>query len=260
MENLTLIGTSALAATGNSLANVLVGNGAANVLSGAAGNDILDGAAGADRMLGGAGNDIYRVDNTHDIVDESAAGSGGIDTVQSSISFNLANTASVKGLVENLTLVGASSIAATGNGLANVLRGNGAANVMNGASGNDTLDGGGGKDVLTGGAGHDTFVFSSALNAVNNVDIVKDFNVADDTVALDNAVMRGLGSAVGTLSAVQFWTNTTGLAHDSSDRIIYETDTGKLFYDADGSGAVAGVHFATLAPNLSLTNLDFVVM
>jgi Ca2+-binding RTX toxin-like protein len=151
-------------------------------------------------------------------------------------------------------------LAATGNSLANVLVGNSGANVLNGASGNDRLDGAGGKDVLTGGAGRDTFVFSSALHALNNVDVVKDFNVADDTIALDNAMMPGLGAAIGMLSAGHFWQSSTGLAHDSDDRIIYETDTGKLFYDADGNGTGGRVHFATLGPNLQLTNLDFIVI
>ena len=43
------------------------------------------------------GNDIYIVDNAGDIVNESLAGSTGIDTVQSSISFSLSNTAQVLG-------------------------------------------------------------------------------------------------------------------------------------------------------------------
>ena len=63
--------------------------------NGGAGNDTLNGGAGADNMRGGAGNDVYVVDNVVDIVNESLSGSNGIDTVQSSISFNLANTARV---------------------------------------------------------------------------------------------------------------------------------------------------------------------
>ncbi len=54
-------------------------------------------------MRGGAGNDAYVVDNAGDIVNESLAGSNGFDTVQSSISFNLANTARVVGAVEHLS-------------------------------------------------------------------------------------------------------------------------------------------------------------
>jgi len=50
VENLTLIGTSAINGTGNTLNNVLTGNSAANTLTGGAGNDTYD---------GGGGNDSY---------------------------------------------------------------------------------------------------------------------------------------------------------------------------------------------------------
>jgi Ca2+-binding RTX toxin-like protein len=49
IEHVTLTGSSALNATGNAGANMLIGNGAANH---------LDGKAGADTMIGGDGNDI----------------------------------------------------------------------------------------------------------------------------------------------------------------------------------------------------------
>jgi Ca2+-binding RTX toxin-like protein len=260
VEHLALLGTAALSGTGNNLANVLRGNSAGNTLSGAGGNDTLAGGAGADWMRGGAGNDVYQVDNAGDVVDESIVGSSGVDTVQSSISFNLANTIRVKGAVEHLTLLGTAALSGTGNNLANVLRGNSAGNALSGGAGNDTLYGGAGKDQLTGGAAYDTFVFNTALNPVTNVDFVKDFNVFYDRIAVDNAVMPGLGATLGTLSAAQFWKSTSGLAHDPSDRIIYETDTGKLFYDANGNAAGGRLHLSTLTPNLQLTNADFVVI
>ncbi|BAN49124.1 calcium-binding protein [Metapseudomonas resinovorans] len=56
-ENLTLSGTAAINATGNTLANSLTGNAANNLLDGGVGNDTLSGAAGNDRLIGGAGKD-----------------------------------------------------------------------------------------------------------------------------------------------------------------------------------------------------------
>ncbi|WP_412458407.1 beta strand repeat-containing protein, partial [Sinorhizobium americanum] len=233
VENLTLTGTAALNGTGNGLANTLTGNAA---------NNVLNGAGGADRLIGGLGNDTYVVDNTGDVVTEAA--SSGTDTIQSSVSRTLAAE------VENLTLTGSVALNGTGNGLANTLLGN---------SGNNILNGGAGTDKLTGGLGNDTFFFNSTLSATTNVDSITDFNVANDTIRLENAVFTAI-VGTGTLTAAQFVKNTTGLAADASDRIIYESDTGKLFYDSNGNASGGSVHFATVGTNLALTAADFFIV
>jgi serralysin len=145
--------------------DTLVGGADIDTLSGEAGNDALNGGVGADLMRGGAGDDTYGVDDVGDVVDE--LGGSGIDTVHSSITFNLANAAAVKGVVEKLVLSGTLAINGFGNGLNNVMAGNSAANRMEGKEGNDiirgwdgndTLLGGGGNDTLFGGLGNDTLV------------------------------------------------------------------------------------------------------
>ena len=80
-------------------------------------------------------------------MNESLAGSNGVDTVQSTISFNLSNTTRVLGSVEKLTLLGTGNISGTGNGLNNVLTGNAGANALNGVAGADNMRGGAGNDV-----------------------------------------------------------------------------------------------------------------
>jgi Ca2+-binding RTX toxin-like protein len=152
IENLTLTGSSAINATGNSLDNVLTGNSGANILSGGGGNDVLDGGAGNDTMSGGTGDDTYFVNVAGDTVTENA--SEGTDTVQSGVTYSLGAN------VENLTLTGSASIDGTGNTLDNVLTGNSGSNVLNGGAGTDTLTGGGGADTMVGGAGDDTFVYA----------------------------------------------------------------------------------------------------
>ena len=151
--------------TGSQFNDTLIGSSGNNVLTGLGGNDTLNGGAGADHMLGGTGNDTYVVDNAGDVVDETDG--DGTDTVQSSISFSLADGAHAIGSLENLTLTGTGAINATGNDLDNVLIGNSAANVLMGAGGNDTLNGAAGADKMYGGTGNDTYVVDNAGDVVN---------------------------------------------------------------------------------------------
>ena len=233
IENLTLTSTANINGTGNSLANVLTGN---------AGRNVLDGGTNADRMVGGAGNDTYRVDNAGDVVIEATG--QGTDLVQSSVSFSLGGQ-----YIENLTLTGTANINGTGNTLANILTGNSGANI---------LDGGAGSDTLRGYAGADSFVFRDTLGS-SNIDTIVDFNVAEDTIRLENSIFTAI-AGTGTLTTAQFAANTSGAALDASDRIIYETDTGKLFYDSNGSAAGGQVQFALLDPGLALTHTDFFII
>jgi Ca2+-binding RTX toxin-like protein len=260
-----LIGAANINATGNVLNNVLTGNAGVNVLSGGAGNDTLNGGAGADtlnggagadtvnggagadNMRGGAGSDVYLVDNDGDFVNESVAGSSGIDTVQSLVSFTLANTAIVVGDVENLTLTGAGDIFAIGNTLDNVLIGNAGDNFLNGDAGND---------VLTGGAGNDIFGFNSTLNSDTNIDQITDFSAADDMISLANAAFTAL--TVGALASEAFHAGSE--ANTADERIIYDATTGALIYDADGNADGAAVQFATLSTWLTLSSASFLVV
>jgi len=247
-ENLNLTGTDAINATGNIFANALNGNTNANV---------LNGGGGADTMNAGLGNDTYIVDNAGDVVFETSI-LGGTDEVQSSVNFTLSTN------IENLTLTGASAVNGTGNALANILTGNGQANVLNGQANDDTLNGAGGadslhgglgNDSLEGGAGNDGFYFENALIA-SNVDSVLDFTAVNDTFFLDDAVFTAL--AAGTLAAGAFVNGNTAL--DADDRILYDSATGNIFYDADGSGGgSSAILFATVAPATVITNVDFVV-
>ena len=239
VENLTLTGSATINGVGNALNNVMTGNGGAN---------ILDGGAGADMMVGGAGNDVYIVDNAGDVVTEGA--SAGTDGVSASITYTL--TANV----ENLTLTGSAAINGVGNDLNNLITGNGASNMLSGAAGNDSLNGGLGADTLDGGAGADIFVFNSTLGS-SNVDRINNFVTIDDTIQLDHTIFTALGNA-GALVVGAF--NTGAAATQADDRIIYNTSTGALVYDADGSGKGAAIQFATLSGvSGTLSAADFIV-
>ena len=71
-----------------------------------------------------------------------------------------------------------------------------------------------------------------------NVDTIEDFDVLADVLELGAAVFSGL--AAGALGAAAF-VKGAGLAtaQDASDRIIYNSTTGELYFDADGTGAGA---------------------
>lgn len=125
-----------------------------------------------------------------------------------------------------------------------------------GGDGNDYLYGGAGRDVLRGGASRDNFVFDTALGTAN-IDKVTDFSVADDTIRLDNAVFTAVGSN-GSMSSSAFYAGPA--AHDSTDRIIYDSTTGALSYDRDGTGSAVAVQVAELAPGLALTYQDFQIV
>ncbi len=239
VETLSLTGSGNTNATGNSLANTLIGN---------SGNNALNGGTGADTMTGGAGNDTYYVDNAGDNAIE--ANNAGTDQLFSSVSFSLAGQ-----YVENLTLTGSGNTSATGNSLANSLTGNSGNNALNGSTGNDVLNGGTGTDVLTGGSGLDTFVFDSAL--AGTIDTVADFSAANDTIQLDRSIFAAI-TTLGTLSAAAFFNGAA--AHDADDRIVYNSATGNLFYDSDGTGANAAVQFARLTGAPAISNADFIVV
>ena len=201
VENMNLLGSSAINGTGNGESNILTGNSAANVLTGhgsmdwlygggdndtldggagvdllygEAGNDmligglegdLLDGGIGADTMAGGAGNDTYVVDDAGDVVIENA-GDGLGDVVQSSITYFLNLNLNIEGL----TLTGNANI----DGIGNV-----SANTMFGNTGNNTLVGYGGADQIYGGAGIDTASYTASEAAVT-VNLATNFNSGGD--------------------------------------------------------------------------------
>ena len=181
LENVTLLGSSAINATGNTLANILTGNAASN---------ILNGMTGADTMAGGAGDDFYFVDNIGDVVQETAG--NGIDTVRSTLSFTLGAE------VENLLLLGAAVANATGNALNNSLTGSTGANTLNGAAGADTM---------AGLAGNDTYFVDDILDVV-----IENTNGGIDTVQtgfsytlganLEKLILTGTDNIDGTGNAL----------------------------------------------------------
>jgi len=224
----------------------LYGRGGNDTLEGLDGDDLLDGGSGTDTMRGGTGNDRYYVDSASDVVVELAGG-GTADRVFAAADYVLSGLN-----VETLStsnVLGTAAIDLTGNAQANTLYGN---------AGNNILDGRAGSDTLRGFGGADSFVFRDPLGPTN-VDTIIDFSVAQDTIRLENVIFNAI-VGMGTLSAGQFVANVSGTAQDANDRIIYETDTGKLIYDSNGSAVGGAVQFGLVSSGLALTNADFFVV
>jgi Ca2+-binding RTX toxin-like protein len=229
-------GTAPLRLTGNSSGNQIIGNN---------GDNVLDGGGGNDQLIGRGGNDFYIVDSNTDTIAE--AGGQGIDTVLARASYTLTEGADVE-------RIGAFDDIAT---RAIDLTGNSSGNQIVGNAENNVLNGGGGRDQLIGFAGQDSFLFDTALDATFNVDTIVDFNVADDTILLDQDIFSS-SLGLGNISAGELVIGPAAL--DANDRIIYDSATGALSYDSDGVGATAAIQFATLSTGLGLTYLDFVVV
>jgi serralysin len=204
-------------------------------------------------MTGGGGNDHYIVDNAGDVVIETSGG-GDADQVSASVSYSAEGQD-----IERIVLTGSADIDATGQEFDNIITGNTGANHISGGLGDDRLDGKEGADSLSGGPGQNAFVFSSALGA-GNVDEIVDFNSAQDWIELDNAIFTGLSE--GWLAASAFKElGHHGATADSSDRILYDWDTGDLFFDADGSGnGFATILFANVGKHSVLGAGDFLIV
>jgi Ca2+-binding RTX toxin-like protein len=119
---------------------------------------------------------------------------------------------------------------------------------LTGLGGNDSLYGGLGNDTLIGGDGADIFVFNTKLNSKTNLDVINDFVSKTDQIYLDDQIFTGI-TKLGSFSKndARFYSSATATkGHDSTDRVIYNTTTGTLYYDPDGSGSKAAVQIAIL--------------
>jgi Ca2+-binding RTX toxin-like protein len=269
LENLVLVATGEISGTGNGGANRITGNSEGNTLNGNGGNDtlvggdesfeetwldpitafdMLNGGGGNDRMYGGTGNDgfILSGDYGQDYID----GGPGTDMLFAGGSRALmvdlgAGTATGGGFSGSATLVSVEG--AAGGRFADRLIGNGADNLFFGRAGNDSISGAGGNDTmlseqgndtLTGGAGADEFHFAAPAGTAD-ADVLTDFTSGSDKIVL-------YGYSYHEAAGV------------NPDSIIYDSSSGKLYYDPDGAGAASPLLMATLqgAPTLSATDID----
>ncbi len=237
--------------------DMLDGDAGDDTLLGSIGNDTLVGGTGADTMSGGIGNDTYYVDNAGDLTVEAAK--SGTDTVIASVDWVLAIN------LEVLTLSGLAFLG-TGNEAANritaadggsKLLGLGGNDTLVGGAGTDTLIGGLGADTLTGGGGADVFGYTTATEGG---DRITDFSALSDTLEVSaTGFGSGLTDGMDLVASQRFVIGAA--ANQAFGQFTYSSGTGRLSWDADGTGIGASVSIAVLtgAPVLTGAELHVVV-
>ncbi|MGH8001113.1 MAG: calcium-binding protein [Brasilonema sp.] len=241
-----------VSATQSAGGNVLFGNPNGTTLTGSAGNDTLFADADDTILIGDAGNDTL---------------------------FGKSATTRLEGGDGNDTLfAGEKSATLIGGAGKDTIFGDSGADRLEGGDGDDLLSGGAGNDILVGGSGADRFIFS---NPNQGIDQILDFNVTEDKIEIqlpvyikessgsgntivsigDNSDNNAFGKAGltsnTTLSADQFYIGEG--AASASDRFIYNSTTGGLFFDVDGTGSSAQIQLATLSPELALTSSNIFI-
>lgn len=123
-----------------------------------------------------------------------------------------------------------------------------------GGAGTDHLSGDDGDDRLTGNLGEDDFNFGNGL-AEAGVDTITDMQVGIDEIWVTSD-WGGLTTEF--LIANQFRSGAgVTTANTATQRLIYNTTTGDLYYDADGVGGAAAVRFAVLSNQAAINFGDF---
>lgn len=165
---------------------------------------------------------------------------------------------------ENVTITGTDGndiiVAGTGNdtligGAGNdTLIGGSGIDVLNGGTGDDTLIAGSGTNTLTGGSGADAFVISTnaatvASDGTTTYDAkirITDFSISDgDKLYINDLLFDPKSDLHGTVSSSQFISAANGLfssAETADTRLLFNTGTGELFYDALNSSDNSHAH------------------
>lgn len=232
--------------SGGNGSDTIYGGGNSDVLHGNNGKDLIFGGSGGDTLLGGPGADSLFGGAGHDSVDggfgsDLISGGSGNDSLNGGYGNDVMSGEDGRDLITG----------GVGNDL--VFAGSGA-DWVDGGEGNDTISGGSDRDTMKGGAGSDVFVFED-LPSLEDVDRILDFETYCDSIFLNYSVFGK--PSIAALSGDFFAANVGGVAVSSSDRVIYDTATGKVYYDSDGSGSGERILFAILNHSLNLTMENF---
>jgi Ca2+-binding RTX toxin-like protein len=259
---------------GSDHGDMLTGNAGINMIWGGGGHDKIQGLDGDDWLYGGDGDDIIEGGNGIDTI----YGEGGNDTLYSgpstSVSAGTDRSTIYGGEGDDEIFGGKDKNLLHGDAGNDIIHGGIESDELYGGDGNDTLYSGGaggrGHDLLFGGRGDDTLISDGnafrtyfmfdLLDGTGGVDTIVNFqaNYSSDEERWQSSRIYLRGDLGGReLTADEFHIGTS--AADAEDRVIYDDATGKLWFDADGSGAGEAVLFATVDPGLPLSEVYFII-
>lgn len=124
---------------------------------------------------------------------------------------------------------------------------------LSGEAGNDLLIGGQGSDRLRGGEGFDRFQFRGLGDAR---DRIVDFST-EDVIVL---AAKGFKSAFSEGSLQFNQLHQGSRAQDRTDRLIYHSQTGRLWFDADGTGRTDPIQIAQFTRGTELSYADVLIV
>ena len=136
-----------------------------------------------------------------------------------------------------------------------LLTGGAGNNTLQGTVNADLILGGAGADVLTGGLGADLFRY---INGTQGNDVITDFLAGTDHLQLVSSGFGGL--ALGALGAGNLVSGAAPVANLASAQFLYNTTSGQVSFDADGTGAGAAVNLVTLVGSPPVTAADFLLV
>ncbi len=292
-------GAGADVLTGGTKADSINGGAGSDTIGGGLGSDVLDGGAGTNTLDLGAGSVVSATDSDGNVaitgvvvnltsaalsgatVNTGAAQyiSGALSSVAAGTSAYLFNSSS------NLASVAVDTVSnftkVTGTSGIDYIAGGASAESLSGGNGADYISGGNGADTINGGAGADTIVLTeTAANSAADVVQLTD-HAASDTITgfatgVDKVSLNGGAVAVvsTTLAAIA---GTTTLVFDtiahlgalgvtigdqSGASVVHyavASDTGAIFYDANGDWTAGSVQIGTVGVIAGLVATDFVI-
>ena len=187
---------------------------------------------------GGDGNDL--LDGTNAVLPLVGIGGNGNDTL-----IGGAGDDNLRGDAGNDSLVG-------GAGDDNLI-GDAGDDTLIGGDGDDNLVGGDGNDVLISGNGITTFTFDTGAafdSSDLGLDSILNFVGSQDRISLEQSTFNALtGTSSGGLASSEWAVVDDNSEVESSDAlIVYNSETGALFYNQNGSeaGLGSGAQFAAI--------------